>query len=149
MTERSATGIAGWIRCAIAYLEKIPLWIPEIFLRCGIALVFWRSGQTKLQSWDTTIMLFENEYPVPILPPTLSAYIATGVEIAGPIMLLVGLGARWAALAMFGMTVVIQLFIYPTSYPDHLLWAGPLLYLIVRGPGVLSIDHLIRKKFGG
>jgi putative oxidoreductase len=69
---------------------------------------------------------------------------ATGVELLAPIMLVLGLGTRLAAAAMLGMTAVIQVFVYPGSYPDHLLWAGPLLYLLLRGPGAWSIDARIR-----
>jgi len=69
------------------------------------------------------------------------------VEHVTPLMLVFGLGARLGATAMLGMTLVIQLFVYPQSYPDHLLWAGPLLYLVMKGPGVLSIDHILRRRF--
>ena len=72
---------------------------------------------------------------------------ATAVELAAPILLLFSVATRLGAAAMLGMTIVIQTFVYPQSYPTHLLWAGPLLYLVLRSPGVLSIDHLIRKRF--
>jgi len=139
--------IPGPIGRVIGWLECLPLWIPEIFFRLGIALAFWRSGQTKIQSWDTTLALFSDEYKVPVLPPEIAAYMATAVELAAPILLLFGVATRLGAAAMLGMTIVIQSFVYPQSYPTHLLWAGSLLYLVLRGPGVLSIDHLIRKRF--
>ena len=60
-------------------------------------------------------------------------------------MLLFGVGSRIAATAMLGMTFVIQFFVYPENYPDHLLWAGPLLYIILKGPGALSFDYVVRK----
>jgi putative oxidoreductase len=69
------------------------------------------------------------------------------VELTAPVLLALGSGARLGASAMLAMTLVIQLFVYPQSYPDHLLWAGPLLYLVLRGPGTLSIDHLVRRQF--
>jgi putative oxidoreductase len=72
---------------------------------------------------------------------------AAGLEFLGPIMLVLGLGTRLAAAAMLGMTVVIQVFVYPESYPDHLLWGGPLLYLLLRGPGAWSVDARIRAAF--
>jgi putative oxidoreductase len=78
----------------------------------------------------------------------LAAILATALEIAGPVMLTLGLGTRLAAAAMLGMTLVIQLFVYPQSYPDHLLWAGPLLYLLLRGPGAWSVDARIRAVSG-
>jgi putative oxidoreductase len=130
----------------VRWLDGLPIAVAEIFLRAGPALVFWRSGQQKLASWDTTVLLFKEEYRVPVLPPELAAYIATGVEHVAPVMLVLGLGARFGAALMLGMTMVIQLFVYPSSYPDHILWAGPLLYILLRGPGVLSIDHAIRKR---
>jgi putative oxidoreductase len=137
----------GLIGRAIGWLECVPLCIPEVFFRLGIGLAFWRSGQTKIQSWPTTLALFSDEYKVPILPPEIAAYIATAVELTAPILLLLGLATRLGAAAMLVMTIVIQTFVYPQSYPTHLLWAGPIIYLIIRGPGVLSIDHLIRKRF--
>jgi putative oxidoreductase len=84
---------------------------------------------------------------VPLLPPEIAAYLATTVELTTPILLVLGLATRLGAAAMLGMALVIQLLVYPQNYPDHLLWAGPLLYLILRGPGVVSLDHAIRTRF--
>jgi len=139
----SAVGQLG--RAAIARLEAVPLAVPELVLRLGVPLAFWRSGNVKIASWNTTLQLFANEYRVPLLPPELAAWLATAVELTTPILLLLGLATRLGAAAMLDMTLVIQIFVYPENYPDHLLWAGPLLYLILRGPGALSIDHLIRR----
>ncbi len=147
MSEASTTrSVTLPLRALLAQLDRLPIAIAEIPLRLGIALVFWRSGQTKLANWDLTVLLFREEYRVPVLPPELAAYLATAVEHAAPVMLLLGLGTRAAAAAMLGMTLVIQVFVYPSSYTDHLLWLGPLLYLLLRGPGVLSLDHLIRRR---
>ena len=132
---------------AISLLERVPVALPQLFFRAGMGLVFWRSAQSKLASWDTTILLFQEEYKVPLLPPDLAATLATTVELTTPILLLFGLATRLGAAAMLGMTLVIQFLVYPQNYPDHLLWAGPLLYLVLRGPGVLSLDHLIRRRF--
>ena len=132
---------------AVRTLDRIPAAPAVLLLRLGVALVFWRSGMTKLPSWQTTIMLFENEYRVPVLAPEAAAYLATGLELAGPAMLLLGLGTRAAAAGLLGMTIVIQLFVYPQFYPDHLLWAGPLLYLLLRGPEAWSLDAVIRRRF--
>jgi putative oxidoreductase len=139
-------GIAQLLGTVIAQLERVPMALPEIIFRVAPALVFWRSAQTKLANWDLTVALFQDEYKVPALPPELAAYLAVAVELAGPILLVLGLATRLGAAAMLGMTLVIQIFVYPQSYPDHLLWAGPLLYLLLRGPGVVSIDHLIRRR---
>jgi putative oxidoreductase len=146
-TSMPLNGIATLFLNALARLERIPFAIAPLLMRFGMGLVFWRSAQTKLASWDTTLLLFREEYRVPVLPPELAAYLATAVELTAPVLLAFGLAARLGAGAMLGMTLVIQLFVYPQSYPDHLLWAGPLVYLVLRGPGALSIDHLIRKRF--
>lgn len=149
MTTDSAHAVAptGLARAVLDRLDRLPIAIAEIPLRLGVALVFWRSGRTKTANWDLTVALFQDEYRVPVLPPELAAILATAVEHGAPIMLLLGLGTRFAAASLLGMTLVIQIFVYPQSYPDHLLWLGPLLYLLLRGPGVLSLDHLIRRRF--
>jgi putative oxidoreductase len=153
MSQVSVSAIAGpaWLRPLagiIRGLEAVPVAVPAFVLRLGVALVFWRSGNVKIASWESTLQLFANEYRVPLLPPELAAWIATAVELTTPILLLLGLATRLGAAAMLGMTLVIQIFVYPENYPDHLLWAGPLLYLILRGPGACSIDHLIRRRLG-
>jgi putative oxidoreductase len=138
----------GAVRAIIFRLEQIPLALPELVLRLGVALVFWRSGLTKLPFGNiSTLALFQDEYRVPLLPPELAAYLATSIELIVPWLLLVGLGTRLGAAILLGQTLVIQLFVYPENYPDHLLWAGPLLYLLLRGPGNWSIDRLIRSAF--
>jgi putative oxidoreductase len=139
--------IAEFPARALALLERVPVAIPQLLFRSGMGLVFWRSAQSKLASWDTTILLFQEEYRVPLLAPEIAAYLATTVELTTPILLALGLATRLGAAAMLGMALVIQLLVYPQNYPDHLLWAGPLLYLILRGPGVLSLDHIIRRRF--
>lgn len=150
MNQVSAPALTGpaWLRPltgVIRGLEAVPLAVPAFVLRLGVALVFWRAGNAKIASWNSTLQLFANEYRVPLLPPELAAWLATAVELTTPILLLLGLATRLGAAAMLGMTLVIQVFVYPEGYPDHLLWAGPLLYLILRGPGAFSIDHLIRR----
>jgi len=135
-------------KAVLRLLDRVPVAIPQLFFRFGMALVFWRSAQSKLASWDTTITLFREEYRVPVLPPELAAYLAATVELTTPVLLVLGLATRLGAAAMLGMALVIQVFVYPENYPDHILWAGPLLYLILRGPGVVSLDHLIRRRFG-
>jgi len=149
VTEIGPTGILGFYRMIFKTLERVPVALPELVLRVGVSLVFYRSFDAKIADWSTTILLFENEYNVPILPPAMAAVMAAALEIVGPIMLVLGFGTRGAAGAMLGMTLVIQIFVYPQSYPDHLLWAGPLLYLLLRGPGKWSVDAIIRDRIGG
>lgn len=147
MPSAPATSLRQLAQSAIGLLDRIPASIPQLFFRAGVGLVFWRSAQSKLASWDTTLLLFKEEYRVPLLPPELAAYMATAVELTTPVLLVLGLATRLGAAAMLGMTLVIQFLVYPQNYPDHLLWAGPLLYLVLRGPGTLSLDHLIRRRF--
>jgi putative oxidoreductase len=139
---------AAVVGTVIRALERIPYSAVALLTRLAIADVFWRSGQTKVEGWEiteTTFALFREEYQVPLLPPEVAAYIATIQEHLFAVLLLIGLASRFSALGLFGMTVVIQLFVYPANYPDHLLWAAALLLIIARGPGIISIDHLIRR----
>jgi putative oxidoreductase len=93
-----------------------------------------------------TVFLFEDEHHVPLLPAAAAAYLVTVIELVAPWMLIVGLGARVSAAILLVETLVIQTFVYPQQYPQHLLWAGPQLYVLLRGPSRWSIDHLIRRS---
>jgi len=121
----------------------------DLGIRIYVARVFWLSGQTKIQSWDSTLMLFEYEYAVPILPFDVAAYAATGVELVAPVMLVLGLGTRFGALSLFVLNYVATIS-YPdinvAGHKDHLLWGTMLAISFFHGPGKLSIDHLIRRK---
>ena len=125
-----------------------PEWPLAIVLRVGIAVPFFLSGRTKVEGALTlspsTHYLFAEEYRVPLLPPDVAAHLAAYAEHALPILLVLGLLTRPAALGLLLMTVVIQLFVVPTGWPTHLLWAGPLVYLIARGPGAASLDRLLK-----
>ncbi len=137
-------------RFIIDRLERVPIALPALVLRLGVALVFWRSGLTKLPFGNPTVVtLFREEYRVPLLPPELAAYLATAVELSCPALLVLGFLTRPAAAVLLAQTLAIQLFVYPLNYPDHLLWAGPLLYLLLRGPGRWSFDARIRDSIAG
>ena len=82
-------------------------------------------------------------YKVPLLPPDLAAYLSTIGEHVFSVLLLVGLASRLSALGLFGMTMVIQLFVFPDGWPEHILWVSLQLLIIARGPGAVSLDHLI------
>ena len=118
-----------------------------LFVRIALAGVFWRSGQSKLDetAWrisDTTYELFRTEYAGVPLPPDFSAVMATISEHVFPVLLVIGLFTRLSALALFGMTMVIQLFVYPEAWwPVHSLWVALALVIIVRGGGLFSADH--------
>ncbi len=138
------------IRTLIARLESVPTWVNGLICRLGIAAVFWRSGQTKVHDFfvinDSTYDLFRDEYHVPLLPPETAAVLATVSEHLFSALLVIGLASRLSAGALFGMTLVIEIFVYPDSWPDHLMWSAAMLYVILRGPGKVSLDHLIARK---
>jgi putative oxidoreductase len=144
--RRVLHGAAGPLAAAIRRLDAAPSWMYQLFFRLGLAFLFGYSGWNKLSRWDNTLTLFRDLYRVPLLPPDWAAVLATAVEVMVPFLFLLGLGTRFAAAATLGMTIVIQLFVVPTGYHQHVLWLGPILYLLLRGPGTLSIDHLIRRS---
>jgi putative oxidoreductase len=115
--------------------------------RVAIAGVFWNSAMSKLASWETTLALFKEEYRLPLLPNDVAAYLGTGTELVGAVLLFFGLGARFAALMLLGVTAVIQIFVYPESWVHHLQWATILLLVLVKGAGRASLDQLILSAF--
>jgi putative oxidoreductase len=126
-------------------LERFPLSILQLAMRIGVGAVFFRSGLLKLDSWEFTIQLFRDEYKVPLLDPILAAQAATIVELGVPPLLFVGLATRLATLPLLGMIAVIQVFVYPNAWSDHLMWASALLLVLTRGPGFFSLDHAISR----
>ena len=147
MEEMTQPTLLDRIRRVYDQLGLLPLSIIQLMARLSLAVIFWRSGQAKLANWDLTLQLFANEYKVPILPPEIAAPLAAAVELSCPVLLVLGLFTRLATLPMIGMTLVIQIFVYPMSWVDHLVWMTLLLLLLSRGPGVLSLDHLVKKAF--
>ncbi|MGD9922349.1 MAG: DoxX family protein [Pseudorhodoplanes sp.] len=147
---RSQSGVAGLVQRANALMAAIPYWLIALIARVSIAAVFWRSGQTKVEGWhvtDSTLYLFANEYKLPLIDPTLAAYLATFAEHFFPVLLVVGLATRFSALALLIMTLVIEIFVYPDAWPTHGTWAACFLILMAQGPGKLSLDHLIAQRF--
>jgi putative oxidoreductase len=124
-------------------LEAMPLSSVQLLARIGVAAVFFKSGMTKIASWEFTLMLFREEYRVPLLPPEIAAPLATATELSMPVLLAIGLFSRLATLPLLGMVAVIQLFVYPQSWAEHLTWAALLLLILTRGPGAISLDRLI------
>ena len=145
LEETTPPSLLGRIRRLYEQLGLLPLSIIQLMARFSMAVIFWRSGQAKIANWDLTLQLFANEYKVPILPPEIAAPMAAAVELSTPILLVLGLFTRIATLPMIGMTLVIQIFVYPMSWADHLVWMTMLLLLLSRGPGVVSLDHLAKK----
>src|SRR5437899_7164840 len=142
-TERPAL-----IGRVIRWLDRVPYAALAIPLRLAVATVFWNSAMTKLANWNTAVELFVEEYRVPLLPPELAAYMAVSIELATPVLLVLGIFTRPAALVLLGMTFVIEVFVYPEAWPTHLQWAAMLLVLLCRGAGSLSVDALVSKRLG-
>nr|WP_224039297.1 DoxX family protein [Paraburkholderia unamae] len=113
--------------------------------RFAIAAIFFLSGRTKVSGLLTitpsAYALFRDEYRIPLIPPEIAAHIAAYSEHFFPLLLVLGLATRGAALALLGMTTVIEVFVYPDAWPTHLSWAGLMLYLIARGGGRFSLDR--------
>lgn len=133
-------------RAAIVALDTLPWTLLALPMRLAGFAVFWRAGMAKLDSWESTLLLFREEYRVPVLPPELAAHLATSVELGAAVALLLGLLTRLSALALLGLTAVIQVFVYPEAWPTHVQWLAFLLPLLARGAGDLSLDHLIARK---
>jgi len=155
--------ITDLITRAHALMARIPESAVALLGRFSVAAVFWKSGQTKIEGLQIDIVdgsfelgwprlsssavdLFRDEYQLPLLPPELGAVMAAAGEHVLPLLLLAGLGTRFAALGLLGMTAVIQFLVYPGAYPTHGVWAAVLLWLMVRGPGRLSIDHWLARR---
>jgi len=146
-----AGGPVAWIEAAIGLLDRIPNDFIVLIARLSVAGVFWRSGQTKVSGWhvtDSALYLFQNEYKLPLIDPWLAAHLAAFSEHFFPVLLVIGLASRLSALALLGMTLVIEIFVFPDAWPTHGTWAVCFLVVIARGPGNLSLDHLIAKRFG-
>lgn len=152
------------MRQFIDMAEQMPNTLVAFVARFSIAAVFWKSGQTKIQgfaldivslefTWgwprlsDSVVDLFRDEYHLPIIPPAIAATLAATAEHVLPALILLGLATRMSALALLGMTLTIQVFVYPDAYPTHGTWAAVLLYLLVSGPGKLSLDHWIARRY--
>ena len=130
--------------------ERVPYSLIALVARISMAAVFWQSGQTKLDGWhvsDNAIYLFREEYKLPLIDPVIAAHLAAFAEHFFPILLVLGFATRFAALALLGMTLVIEIFVYPDAWPTHGTWAACFLILIARGPGAWSIDHLIKARY--
>ncbi|MDF2757418.1 MAG: DoxX family protein [Thermomicrobiales bacterium] len=139
-------GITHQFWAVIRLLERFPLALLQLAFRIAVGSVFFRSGLLKLESWDFTVLLFRDEYKVPVLSPETAAVFTTILELGCPIFLFIGFGTRLATLPLLGMIFVIQTFIYPNAWSEHLMWASILLFLLTRGPGPISVDRLIWRR---
>lgn len=148
-TQKPAFSASSFLGKAVGLAESIPLSVIQLAGRIAIANVFWNSAQSKLMSWPVTLQLFAMEYRVPLLPPDIAAPLATATELTGSILILFGLFTRLGALALLGIVAVIQIFVYPGHWGEHLLWASLLGLLLARGAGVVSLDQLARRLILG
>lgn len=143
---RTIAGLAGPL------IRVLEFFGPLAFLgiRLWVANVFWKSGVNKYQSWETTKFLFQYEYKVPLLSPEVAAFLGTATELIFPVLLALGLGGRFAAFVLFVFNIIAVI-----SYPglneagiqQHQLWGLMLLLLVCYGPGKLSLDHLVRRRY--
>jgi putative oxidoreductase len=163
-TAKSETIVVSLMRRFVGLCAQIPHSPMAFLARFSIAAVFWKSGETKVQGFaidlvnrefvwgwpslsDSALILFRDEYRLPFLAPEIAAPMAAFAEHFFPVLLLFGLATRLSALALLGMTLTIQLFVYPDAYPTHGTWAAVLLFLLSHGPGKWSIDHWIVSRF--
>lgn len=143
--------VVGFANCVISQLA----WPQSLFLlfaRAFVGLAFFRSGLTKLQDWDTTLFLFQEEYHVPLLPPELAAYAGTFGETALPLLLFAGIATRFAAAGLSVVNVVAVLSlaeIAPAALAQHHLWGALLLTVVLWGGGRLSLDRWLAPRLGG
>jgi putative oxidoreductase len=131
-------------------MATIPYWFTALVLRIPIAAAFWRSGETKVDGWhlsSSAVDLFRNEYKLPLIDPTLAAYLSAIAEHLFPVLLVIGLMTRLSAFALLIMTLVIEIFVYPDAWPTHGTWAACFLVLMAQGPGKVSLDHWIARRF--
>ena len=125
--------------------------IFALAVRLYVARVFIASGLIKIMGWDSTLALFANEYHVPLLSPTVAAYLGTAAEVGLPVLLALGLGTRFAAAALFAFNIVAVI-----SYPDlsdaglkdHMLWGALMLVTFFYGPGKIALDRLLEWRAG-
>ena len=135
----------GRLAAVLDALDRVPLSLHQLLFRLAVAGVFFRAGLTKVMSWGPTVALFRDEYRVPLLPPEVAAVMASTFELGCSLLLIVGLATRLATLPLLGMILTIQLFVYPQAWPEHLVWASILLFLLTRGAGSISVDRVLSR----
>ncbi|POA77458.1 DoxX family protein [Pseudomonas sp. DP16D-R1] len=161
MHEARVVKLIKWF---IEQFERTPYWLIALLGRFSIAAIFWKSGETKVQGLaldivsgefqfglprlaESAVLLFKEEYQLPLIAPESAAIMAAFAEHFFPLMILIGLATRFSALALLIMTLTIQLLVYPDAYPTHGVWATVLLLLLAKGPGAVALDHFIARKF--
>ncbi|SCK18311.1 DoxX family protein [Vogesella sp. LIG4] len=137
---------------AATMLERWLLPLALLAMRLYLAQVFIKSGLTKLEDWDTTLLLFTEEYHVPLLPPALAAVMGAGGELLLPPLLVAGLFGRFAALGLTVLNLMAVISYWhgldARALEFHLVWGMMLALLLAGGPGRLALDQLIKQRFG-
>ncbi len=146
LLKRAAPVAVSAYRRVVRVLESlIPVF--DLSVRLYLAHIFWKGGMVKLSSWISTVMLFTMIYDVPLLSPEHAAYLATAIELGGSFLLAVGLVGRWAALSLFGLNIVASLSygqLSEAALQEAFYWGILFLYFVLHGPGLLSVDALLR-----
>lgn len=146
-THSTSTAVPAGFRTRLAtvtnFLHRLPLPLIQLLFRLAIATVFLKGGLAKTANWMLTVQLFADEYQVPVLSPEIAALMSVTFEFGCSILLVLGLATRLATLPLLGMLAVIQMFVYPNAWSDHLTWGSILLFLLTRGGGSLSLDRLL------
>ena len=127
----------------LALLGRFPRSLQQLLFRLAVGSAFLKAGLTKIASWETTVALFRDEYKVPVVPPEMAAALGTTFELGCSTLLIFGLASRLATLPLLGMLTVIQLFVYPNAWAEHLTWGSILIAILTRGAGVASLDRLV------
>jgi putative oxidoreductase len=149
MSPSARPPLIARLAAARATLGRAPQSVFTLLFRVSVGAVFFKSGLVKIQSWESTLGLFRDEYALPLLPPDVAAYLGTAAELICPVLIVLGLFARFGAAALFGMTMVIQFLVYPENWAEHLMWASLLGFIIARGAGTLSLDAAIARHLFG
>ena len=137
------------VQRVLSALDRVPYSVLILVARAATFSVFIHSGLQKLSDWNATLMLFRDEYKVPVLPPEVAAYMAASMELGLSTLILLGLLTRLSALGLLGMVSVIQIFVYPQAWPDHIQWLAFMIFIVCRGPGAFSLDALISRMLNG
>jgi putative oxidoreductase len=154
------TQLAGLLTRAADRVVPLYLWLVhgleallplfDLSVRLYLANIFWKGGMVKLSSWMSTVMLFTMVYDVPVLPPEIAAYLSTAVELGGSFLLAIGLAGRWAALSLFGLNIVAVLSygqLSEAALQEAFYWGVLFLYLVLHGPGLISVDALLDRFY--
>lgn len=138
------------VRVLIHHLETGLAPLADLLVRLALFLIFFSAGIYKLEDWPGTLAHFQSDYQVPLLPYVSAAVMAASDELVAALLVLIGLGARLAALPLLAQALVIQYGLGPLYHTaEHQLWIVLLLLLIARGPGTISFDHAIRRRLLG